>query len=196
MYNKKRASDSSLNKIGFYCFSLINIFLKIFSNFRDLTIIHLKKIPQNPKEKLPGTNAATETLEELLNYYKERKIEVEDAKFNLNPDTNKSVAELTYKIIQQKFLGYDNILVNISGCLKYVDIWFYITCSITNTEIIHGNFLYDKNVEVGIIDNVYLPKLPLDNITNKQFEFLELFFNTYKDYKEFFQDYKSFDEIP
>ncbi len=146
------------------------------------------------KDELPGTKAATKALEELINYYKDRKVEVENVRFNLNPNTIMAVAELTHKILQQKLLGYKNILVNISGGLRYIDIWFYIACSIINTDIIHGNFIYDDNIEVGIIDNIYLPKLPLDNITKKQFDFLELFFNIYKEPNEFFRFDKSFDE--
>ena len=159
----------------------------------DKTIIN-KLIFITEMEQLPGTKAATKTLEELIQYYEDRKVKVENAKFNLNPDTNMSIAELTHKIIQQKLLDYSNILVNISGGLRYIDIWFYIACSITNTDIIHGNFIYEDNIEVGIIDNIYLPKLPLDNITRKQFDFLELFFNTYREPNEFFRIDKSFDE--
>jgi len=159
----------------------------------DKTIVS-KVIFVTEKDKLPGTKAATKALEELINYYKDRKVEVENVRFNLNPNTIMAIAELTHKILQQKLLGYKNILVNISGGLRYIDIWLYITCSITDTDIIHGNFIYEHNVEVGITDNIYLPKLPLDNITRKQFDFLELFFNTYGEPNEFFRDDKSFDE--
>jgi len=160
----------------------------------DKTIVS-KVIFVIEKDILPGTKAAIKALKELINYYKDRKVEVENVRFNLNPNTIMAIAELTHKILQQRLLGYKNILVNISGGLRYIDIWFYIACSITNTDIIHGNFIYDDDdIEVGIVDNIYLPKLPLDNITKKQFGFLELFFNTYKDPKEFFRVEKSFDE--
>lgn len=159
----------------------------------DKTIVS-KVIFVTEKDELPGTKAATKALEELINYYKDRKVEVENVRFNLNPNTIMAIAELTHKILQQKLLGYKNILVNISGGLRYIDIWFYITCAITDTDIIHGNYIYEHNIEVGITDNIYLPKLPLDNITRKQFDFLELFFNTYGEPNEFFRDDKSFDE--
>lgn len=159
----------------------------------DKTIVS-KVIFVTEKDELPGTKAATKALEELINYYKDRKVEVENVRFNLNPNTIMAIAELTHKIIQQKLLGYKNILVNISGGLRYIDIWFYITCSITDTDIIHGNYIYEDDVEVGITDNIYIPKLPLDNITRKQFDFLKLFFNTYGEPNEFFRDDKSFDE--
>ncbi|MBY8992706.1 MAG: hypothetical protein KGD58_18325, partial [Candidatus Lokiarchaeota archaeon] len=68
----------------------------------------------------------------------------------------------------------------------YMVIWLYIACSITNTKIIHGDFIYEGTKEVGIYSNMELPTIPFQLITDKQFEFLELFFNTYENYFEFF----------
>ena len=75
-------------------------------------------------------------------------------------------------------------------------IWLYIACSITNTKIIHGDFIYEGSKEVGIYQNMVLPTIPFQLITNKQFEFLELFFNTYKSYHEFFNLDLTFNDNP
>ena len=73
-------------------------------------------------------------------------------------------------------------------------IWLYVACSITNTRIIHGDFIYKGNKEVGIYHNMELPTIPFQVITDKQFEFLELFFNTYKSLHDFFNPDLSFND--
>jgi len=71
-------------------------------------------------------------------------------------------------------------------------IWLYIACSITNTKIIHGDFIYEGSREVGIYSNMSIPTIPFQIITDKQQEFLELFFNTYDTYRDFFNPDLSF----
>ena len=71
-------------------------------------------------------------------------------------------------------------------------IWLYIACSITNTKIIHGDFIYEGSKEVGIYSNMSIPTIPFQLITDKQFEFLELFFNTYENFHDFFNPNLSF----
>jgi hypothetical protein len=146
-------------------------------------------------EPLPGTLEAKKVLADLLKYYKERRIEVEDVKFDFHVQT-KPVAELVHLIYQQRLLNYNNIIVNISGGLRYMDIWFYLASSMTNSRIIHGDFIYEKNEEVGIYSNVELLAIPFQSLTEKQFEFLELFFDEYEDPKQFFSSKLFFNENP
>jgi len=77
-----------------------------------------------------------------------------------------------------------------------MDIWFYIASSITNTRVIHGDFIYEKNKEVGIYSNVQLQTIPFQSLTDKQFEFIELFFKEYNNYSQFFDPELSFNENP
>ena len=157
--------------------------------------IYDKLIFITEKEKLPGSEKALETLKDLIGEYERRKVKVENKKFNFLEDT-KPIAELTHLIYQQKKLGFENIIVNISGGLRYIDIWLYLACSITNTKLIHGDFVYEGDKEVGIRKNDELRTLYLGELTSKQFEFLELFYNPYSDYSEFFDEKFSFDENP
>jgi len=145
------------------------------------------------KEPLSGTPEAKKILNKLIDYYKERKIPVQNVEFDFHIQT-KPIAELTHLIYQQKFQGFDDIAVNISGGLRYMVIWLYIACSITNTKIIHGDFIYEESREVGIYSNMELPTIPFQIITDKQFEFLELFFSTYENYDEFFNPDLPFDD--
>ena len=147
------------------------------------------------KEPLSGTPEAKKILTKLTDYYKERKIPVQSVKFDFHIQT-KPVAELTHLITQQKIQGFSNIKVNISGGLRYMVIWLYLACSITNTKIIHGGFIYEGSKEVGIYHNMELPTIPFQLITDKQFEFLELFFNTYKSYHDFFNPDLTFNDNP
>lgn len=160
----------------------------------DKEITH-KLIFVTESEPLPGTLEATKALEELNNYYMERRIEVKNVKFDFHIQT-KPIAELIHLIYQQEHQKYDNITINISGGLRYMDIWFYIASSITNTRIIHGDFIYEKNKEVGIYSNVELQTIPFQSLTDKQFEFLELFFNIYNNYNQFFDPVLSFNNNP
>jgi len=116
-----------------------------------------------------------------------------NVKFDFHIQT-KPIAELTHLICQQKFQGFDNNTVNISGGLRYMNIWFYIACSITNINVIHGDFIYEGNKEVGINSNMNLLTIPFQLLTDKQFEFLELFFNNYNDYRDFFIPELSFND--
>jgi hypothetical protein len=147
------------------------------------------------REPLPGTVEAKKVLNELIQYYKDRKVEVQNVLFDFHIQT-KPIAELTHLIGQQKLQGFDAITVNISGGLRYMDIWFYIASCITNTRIIHGDFIYEDNQEVGINSNVELISLPFQSLTDKQVEFLELFFQSYQDPREFFAPGYSFNENP
>ena len=145
------------------------------------------------REPLPGTPEAKKVLSALNEYYNERKVEVQNVIFDFHIQT-KPIAELVHLIYQQKLQGFGDITVNVSGGLRYMDIWFYIACSLTNTRLIHGNFIYDQNEEVGIHSNVELTTIPFPSITNKQLEFLELFFDEYDHFMEFFRPEHSFNE--
>ena len=147
------------------------------------------------KEKLSGSNKALESLETLMTTYRLRKTNVEHRTFSFTVET-KPVAELTHLIYQQQLNGFTNIIVNISGGLRPLDIWLYLACSITNTRIIHGNFVYDDDVEVGIYKNDILKTIYLGKLTSKQFEFLKIFFSSYKDPLQFFDSKFTFDKNP
>jgi len=116
------------------------------------------------KENLPGTHEAKETLEILLEEYKKRKIDIEYRQLNFHIPT-KPIAEIIYLIYQQKLLGFSNIILNISGGLRYMNIWIYIAASITKSRIIHGNFIYNENIEVGIHKNDDLDTLYISSLT-------------------------------
>ncbi len=77
-----------------------------------------------------------------------------------------------------------------------MNIWFYIACSITNTKIIYADYKYEDIEEVGINSNVKFITLPFNNITDKQFEFLELFFEPNYSLEDFFSQEYSFNEHP
>jgi hypothetical protein len=158
----------------------------------DKEITH-KLIFITESQPLPGTLEAKKVLKELDKYYEDRKIKVQNVIFDFHVQT-KPIAELVHLIYQQKMRKFNNITVNISGGLRYMDIWFYIACSITNTRIIHGDFIYEKNLEVGINSNVELTTVPFPSLTTKQFEFLELFFEEYQDQDQFFQPNLSFNQ--
>ncbi len=145
------------------------------------------------KEPLSGTPKAKKILDKLNDYYKERKVSVQNVEFDFHVQT-RPVAELTHLIYQQKLQGFSNVKVNISGGLRYMVIWLYIASSITNTKIIHGDFIYEGSKEVGIYHNMELPTIPFHVITDKQFEFLELFFNTYKNHLDFFNPDLTFND--
>ncbi len=138
------------------------------------------------KQPLSGTPEAKKVLNKLIGYYEERKITVQTIEFDFHIQT-KPIVELTHFIYQQKIQGFDKITVNISGGLRYMVIWLYIACSITNTRIIHGDFIYEGNKEVGIYSNMDLPTIPFPLISDKQFEFLGLFFSNYDNYHDFFK---------
>ena len=160
----------------------------------DKEIVH-KIIFITEKEKLSGTKEALKILLELIKTYEQRKVAVEHIEFDFHIQT-KPVAQLIYLILQQKQIGYKNVVVNISGGLRYMSIWFYIACSITGIKIIHADYKYEGNEEVGINSNVELTILPFNNITHKQFEFLELFFEPNYSLKVFFSQEYSFNDHP
>jgi len=147
------------------------------------------------REPLAGTLEATKVLEELNNYYMERRTEVKNVKFDFHIQT-KPIAELVHLIYQQKLQKYDDITINISGGLRYMSIWFYIASSITDSRVIHGDFIYEKNEEVGIYSNVELQTIPFQSLTEKQCEFLALFFGKYNSYIQLFDPELSFNENP
>ena len=160
----------------------------------DKEVIH-RIIFISERQPLPGTPKAKVILDELINYYEKRRIPVQNVKFDFHIQT-KPIAELTHLIYQQKLQGFDNIIINISGGLRYMGIWLYIGCSITNTRVIHGDFIYEGSKEVGIYSNMSLPTIPFQLLTDKQFEFLELFFNNYDTYHDFFTSDLSFNNNP
>lgn len=164
----------------------------IFSIDKEIT--H-KLIFITEREPLPGTSEAKKVLDELNRHFKERRIEVENITFDFHVQT-KPIAELIHLIYKQRLQKYENISINISGGLRYMDIWFYVACSITDTKIIHGDFIYEKNKEVGIYSNLELQTIPFQTLTDKQFEFLELFFNEYNESAQFFEPGLSFNNNP
>lgn len=145
------------------------------------------------KEPLPGTSEAKKILNKLTKYYGNRKIPIQIVEFDFHIQT-KPIAELIHFIYQERLQGFDKITVNISGGLRYMVIWLYIACSITNTRIIHGDFIYEGSKEVGIYSNMDLPTIPFPLISDKQFEFLELFFSTYDNYYDFFKPELTFND--
>lgn len=146
------------------------------------------------KEKLSGYEYKSIVLTELMKYYQEQLILTEILEFSFTEQT-KPIAELTFTICRQKMHGYKKILVNISGGLRYMIIWFYIACTITNTEIIHGDFKYRENIEVGIIKNMNLVRIPLSTPTMMQFEFLKLFFTNPEKIVTVLKDQDDFDSL-
>lgn len=158
----------------------------------DKEIIH-KITLITEKQPLSGTPEAKIILNKLIKYYEERKISVQTVEFDFHIHT-KPIAELIHFIYQQRLQGFDKITVNISGGLRYMVIWLYIACSITSTRIIHGDFIYEGREEVGIYSNMDLPTIPFPLISDKQFEFLELFFSTYDNYHEFFKPELTFND--
>ncbi len=160
----------------------------------DKEVVH-KIIFISERQPLPGTPKAKVILDELINYYEKRRIPVQNVRFDFHVQT-KPIAELTHLIYQQKLQGFDNVIVNISGGLRYMVIWLYIGCSITNTKAIHGDFIYEESKEVGIYSNMSLPTIPFQLLTDKQFEFLELFFNKYNNYRDFFKPDLPFNDNP
>ena len=147
------------------------------------------------KQPLSGTPEAIKNLNLLIKYYEDRKISVQTIEFDFHIQT-KPIVELTHLIYQQELQGFDKITVNISGGLRYMVIWLYIACSLTKTRIIHGDFIYEGSKEMGIYSNMDLPTIHFQLISDKQFEFLELFFNTYSNYQDFFQIDLSFNDNP
>ena len=158
----------------------------------DKEIIH-KITLITEKQPLSGTPEAKKILNKLIKYYEERKISVQTVEFDFHIQT-KPIAELIHFIYQQRLQGFDKITVNISGGLRYMVIWLYIACSITSTRIIHGDFIYEGSEEVGIYSNMDLPTIPFPLISDKQFEFLELFFSTYDNYHDFFKPELTFND--
>jgi len=146
-------------------------------------------------KELPGSQKAYEALKNLMNEYQRRRVHIENRRLNFHIPT-KPIAELTHLIYQQKLLGFENIIVNISGSLRYIDIWTYIAASITESKMIHGDFIYEGDIEVGIHKNDELNTIYLGSITSKQVEFLELFFKSYTNSLEFFNIKHLYDENP
>lgn len=160
----------------------------------DKEIFH-KLIFITEKERLSGTDQALKTIKDLIRDYQSREVEVEHVQFSFHVQT-KPIAELTHLIYQQKLQGLSQISVNASGGLRYMCIWFYIACSITNTRIIHADYIYKGSEEVGINSNFDLVVIPSYGITDKQFEFLKLFFQNFNTYEEFFDVDLKFAENP
>ena len=75
-------------------------------------------------------------------------------------------------------------------------IWFYIACSISHTKVIHADYIYEGKEEVGIHSNMDLTMIPVGYITEKQFEFLALFFRNYTSYAQFFDIELIFNDNP
>lgn len=146
------------------------------------------------KEKLPGSEKASETLEYLMDYFIKKSIEVENVNLHFKESTM-FVAEVTYLIYQQCALGFEKVIINISAGLRYINIWFYIACCLTNTSIIHGEFKYQGDKEVGIYYNINIQKISLNTPTEKQFRFLELFFKNYQNIKNLLQKQESFEKL-
>ena len=147
------------------------------------------------KKELSGTKQAAKTLQNLVDYYSKRKVEVEKRQFSFDIQM-KPIAELTHLIYQQKLIGFNNIKINLSGGLRYIIIWFYLAGSITRTKVIHADYIYEEEKEVGIIKNDYLITIPFGDLTTKQIEFLELFFPEFNKYEDFFSNNYNYDDNP
>ena len=146
------------------------------------------------KEKISGTDEKIRVIKELDEYYQKQLITTEIIEYSFTIQT-RPVAELAYTICQQRLQGYSKITVNVSGGLRFMVIWVYISCLITNTDIIHGEFKYKGKNAVGISDNMNLVRFPLSTPTEKQFEFLELFFTSYDDVMIIMRQNESFEKI-
>jgi len=146
------------------------------------------------REKISGTEEKIRVIQELKNYYQERLINTEIVEYSFTEQT-RPVAELALTIYKQRLLGFKNISVNVSGGLRFMVIWCYLGCLITNTDIIHGDFKYKGKEAVGINYNMNLVRIPLTTPTEKQYEFLELFFTSYRDIVEIMKNQESFDKI-
>ena len=147
------------------------------------------------QKELSGTKQAIKTLQYLNEYYPRRKVEVETIHFSFDIQM-KPIAELTHLIYQQKLKGFKNITINLSGGLRYVIIWLYLACSITRTRVIHADYKYEGMLEVGINKNDALITIPFGDLTNKQIEFLELFFPDIDDYSALFSTNYRFNDNP
>lgn len=148
-------------------------------------------LPAGRQEGLPTEQQAP--AKKVIFFSLANKSLIQNVKFDFHIQT-KPIAQLTHLIYQQKLQGFDNVIINISGGLRYMVIWLYIGCSITNTRVIHGDFIYEGSKEVGIYSNMNLPIIPFQFLTDKQFEFLELFFNNYNNYRDFFKPDLSFND--
>ncbi len=136
------------------------------------------------KENQSGTTKIHELSKQLKEKYEKKKIEVKEVRLSYSEDI-KSVAELIYLILKQRIEGFNKIFVNISGGLRYIDVWFYIACIISNTDVIHGDYVYEDAKIANIKGIINLTRLPLVGLTDKQFDLLELFFNKYDDINDF-----------
>ena len=146
------------------------------------------------REDISGSKKQFEAIRKLNHYYKEQLIQTEIAEFSFREQAL-PIAELTYTICLQKLTGFDDVSVNISGGLRYMVIWFYIACLITHTDVKHGDFKYKGDVEVGINYNMNIVRIPLSEPTEKQFEFLELFFSNFDDIRKCIKNQEKFSEI-
>ncbi|TFG17333.1 MAG: hypothetical protein EU533_08355 [Promethearchaeota archaeon] len=157
--------------------------------------VFAKLIFISEKEHSPGSKRASEVLTSLLSEYASRKVVVENRNFSFHIPT-KPIAELTHLIYQQKLQGFDEIVVNISGGIRYMDIWMYIAACITQSRIIHGDFIYEEEVEVGIHKNDTLDLIDMGYLTSKQVEFLELFFPSFSRPSELFAPQMLYEDNP
>jgi len=146
------------------------------------------------REELPGSEKARETLDYLTDYFTKKTIEVENIKLHFKESTM-LVAELIFLIYQQRALGFKKISLNISAGLRYIDIWFYISCCLTNMRIIHGEYKYEGDKEIGIYYNIDFQKIPIKIPTEKQFEILELFFMDCKTIKKILYNQEPFEKL-
>ncbi len=163
----------------------------------ELTIDKLysdKLIIVSGKEEQSGSKKAHKLSAELKEEYENRGIIVEEERINYLEGA-KAVAQITYMILQQRIEGFKKVFINVSGGLRYIDIWFYIAGQITDTDVIHGDYIYnDEDRIVNIRENMNLTRLPIVGLTIKQFEFLKLFFHEFKDIKDFIKPAQSYDE--
>lgn len=145
------------------------------------------------KKEISGTKKAKKALNTLLTEYNHRKINVEERLFSFHI-SNKPIAEMVHLIYQQKQLGFNNIIINLSGGLRYMDIWMYLAACLTNSKIIHGDFIYDEDKEVGIQKNDSIDRVDLGSLTPKQFQFLSLFFKPIENLELLFDVKLDFDQ--
>jgi len=144
---------------------------------------------------LSGTLPAQKALDELTDHFQKRGILTENVKFDFKTQA-KPIAQLVHLIYQLRMSGYQQITINISGGLRYMIVWFYIASCISNTRVIHGYFKYKDGKESGLNFNFDIMNIPFKSLTDKQLEFLELFFNKYDSYEDFFSPNLTYNENP
>jgi len=155
----------------------------------DKIVFITEEVPQS------GTLLAQKALNELIDHFQNRRVEIENVEFDFMTQT-KPIAQLVHLIYQLRMNGYQQITINLSGGLRYIIVWFYIASCITDARVIHGYFKYKNGVESGLNYNFDMVRIPFKPLTDKQLQFLELFFKKFKSYNKFFSPNLAYNENP